>query len=51
MRNRFLKMCIERNIQDSTVLKISEKMRGKTEEEREDIAKKAIKDIEKGTLR
>lgn len=51
MRNRFLKMCMEKNIQESTVLKISKQMRGKTEEQREKIAMKAIRDMEKGTLR
>ena len=48
MRNRLLKMCIEKNIQESSVLRISEQMQGKTEEQREEIAKKTIKDMERG---
>ena len=47
MRNKFLKMCMEMNIPESTVLEISKQMRGKTEAQREEIARKAVKDMEK----
>lgn len=47
MRNKFLKLCLEMNIPESKVLEISKQMHGKTEAQREEIARKAIKDMEK----
>ena len=51
IRNKFLKMCMEMNIPESTVFEISKQMRGKTEAQREEIARKAIEDMEKMSLR
>ena len=45
-RCELLKICLEKGMSNSMISKIVEPMRGKTEEEKEQIAEKALKELQ-----
>lgn len=45
MRDKFLRLCMKKKMSMSSIIEITNTMRGKTKEEKEAIAEKAIKDL------